>query len=78
MMKHVLTLDGATLGAVRPKKARKPRSTNRPTKDLQPGQCMCVLNTRTQRGVTACRQQPSGPGRLGKIKFKGPCPNPVR
>lgn len=39
---------------------------------------MCLLNTRTQKGVTACRVTPASPGRLGKIKFKGACPNPVR
>ncbi len=48
----------------------------RPTADLKLGQCMCVLNTRTQKGVSVCRV-PKSQSRSG-IKFSGKCPNPIK
>jgi hypothetical protein len=77
-MASILTLTGSGNGLAsegKPKKPKKPRSTNRPTKDLKVGQCMCILNTRTKKGVTVCRVPP-GETRSG-IKFKGSCPNPI-
>jgi hypothetical protein len=49
---------------------------HRPTADLKLGECMCVMNTRTKRGVSVCRV-PKSESRSG-IKFKGKCPNPIR
>jgi hypothetical protein len=71
--KHILTLSGASEGLALPtKKVRK----DGPTKNLRVGQCMCILNTRTGKGVSVCRVPP-GETRSG-IKFKGSCPNPIK
>jgi len=48
----------------------------RPTADLRLGECMCILNKRTGRGVSVCRVSRSE-SRSG-IKFKGKCPNPIK
>jgi hypothetical protein len=37
---------------------------------------MCILNTRTGKGVSVCRVPP-GETRSG-IKFTGSCPNPIK
>jgi hypothetical protein len=71
VVKHILTLSGTSEGLARPK-AKK----DRPTAHLKVGQCMCILNTRTQKGVSVCRVPP-GETRSG-IKFKGSCPNPIK
>lgn len=71
MVKHILTLSGASEGLARPKVKK-----DRPTKDLKVGQCMCILNTRTNKGVSVCRVPP-GQTRSG-IKFAGSCPNPIK
>jgi len=71
MVKHILTLSGTGEGV---KKARPKKSG--PTAHLKVGQCMCILNTRTKKGVSACRVPP-GETRSG-IKFSGSCPNPIK
>jgi hypothetical protein len=71
MVKHILTLSGASDGLARTS-SKKPR----PTAHLKVGQCMCILNTRTGKGVSVCRVPP-GETRSG-IKFKGSCPNPIK
>jgi len=71
-MANILTLSGASEGVgVSPPK----KPTEKPTKNLKVGQCMCILNSRTGKGVSVCRVPP-GETRSG-IKFKGSCPNPV-
>jgi hypothetical protein len=70
MVKHILTLSGANEGLGRTTKKKGP------TADLKVGQCMCILNTRTNKGVSVCRVPP-GETRSG-IKFKGSCPNPIK
>jgi hypothetical protein len=69
MVKHILTLSGASDQLARPAKRKV-------TADLKVGQCMCILNTRTGKGVSVCRVPP-GETRSG-IKFKGSCPNPIK
>lgn len=48
----------------------------RPTANLKLGQCMCIQNPRTGRGVSVCRV-PKTESRSG-IKFTGKCPNPIK
>lgn len=43
------------------------------TADLRIGQCACVLNPRTGRGVSVCKV-PKSESRSG-IKFSGKCSN---
>jgi hypothetical protein len=71
MTKHILTLSGASDGL-----ARTSVKKDRPTANLKVGQCMCILNTRTNKGVSVCRVPP-GETRSG-IKFAGSCPNPIK
>jgi len=71
-MANILTLSGSHEGVGRPAKAKKAR----PTAHLKVGQCMCILNTRTGKGVSVCRVPP-GETRSG-IKFTGSCPNPIK
>lgn len=41
------------------------------------GDCRCVLNTRTKRGVKVCRVPKSKKHRSG-VAFRGSCTNPTR
>ena len=84
-MANILTLSGASEGigraeAPKPKKPKKPKKPRRtgpsPTADLKVGQCMCILNTRTNNGVSVCRVPP-GETR-NNLKLGGKCPNPLR
>jgi hypothetical protein len=72
-MSKILTLAGASEGLGRRPAVKRGRG---PTADLRVGQCMCILNTRTKKGVSVCRVPP-GETRSG-IKFKGSCPNPIK
>jgi len=72
-MASILTLSGSH-GLGREAKPKKPRGSG-PTKDLKVGQCICILNNRTKKGVSVCRVPP-GETRSG-IKFAGSCPNPI-
>jgi hypothetical protein len=71
VVKHILTLSGANEGI-----GRSSVKKTKPTANLKVGQCMCILNTRTNKGVSVCRVAP-GETRSG-IKFQGSCPNPIR
>ena len=71
-MANILMLSGSGEGVSSP----KPKKKSGATANLRVGQCMCILNTRTNKGVSVCRVPP-GETRSG-IKFSGSCPNPIK
>lgn len=75
-MANILTLSGAGEGVGRVSQSNE----ERPTDSLTIGKCKCVLNTRTNKGVSVCRvPKGNGPGETRSgIKLGGTCPNPVK
>jgi hypothetical protein len=72
-MSKILTLAGASEGLGRrpaTKKTKKPGVTAH----LKPGECMCILNTRRNKGTKLCK---TGKTRSG-IQISGDCPNPIK
>jgi hypothetical protein len=56
-----------------------PAPRRKPTADLRPGQCVCVLNPRTGQGTKFCRVERNQGGKSrSSIQIAGKCPNPVK